>query len=122
MRSFFLKDLVFVEEIPCEGRSSAPWAQEDISENFNLERKHPDIWTKDVIERKFPIQNKEKFEDLWPYLFRLDFVDRRFTLCARSRREQAEWMRVFNLILAMNKVHITLSEQNPYAYEVALNP
>lgn len=86
MRSFFLKDLLAAEELLCEGQSAAPWADE-ITQSRDFERKNPDMWAKDVIEKKFPVQNKEKFEDSWPYLFRLDFVDRRFTLCARTRRE-----------------------------------
>ena len=53
----------------------------------------------------------------WPYTFQVDFVERRFNLAARTLREMEEWMRVFNLIVTLNKIGFSVAEKNPYTFE-----
>ena len=62
---------------------------------------------------------KKDFTSLkdWPFSFEIKFYERSFVLNARSRQEMLEWVRVFNLILRMNKIGHSLGQQNPYDFE-----
>ena len=53
----------------------------------------------------------------WPFTFSIDFVERRFDLAARTRREMQEWVRALNLIVTLNKIGFSVAEKNPYTFE-----
>ena len=40
-----------------------------------------------------------------------------YTLSARTRREFDEWVRIFSIIVRMNKYGFQVAEKNPYIFE-----
>ena len=98
MRSFFLNDLLSVNVLA---------DTETLMQISNFEDDQPQpcpqILPKSQIEKQFPVgKNACK----WPFMFRVEFVDRNFTLSARSKREMNEWVCVFNLIIEMQKAGV----------------
>ena len=57
------------------------------------------------------------FQHQWPFTFKVDFMERSFTLSARTNTEMDHWMRVFNLIISMNKIGVSPMAENPYNFE-----
>lgn len=48
-------------------------------------------------------------------------MERSFTLSARTKSEIDQWMRVFNLIIYMNKIGVSPMAENPYDFERRCN-
>ena len=92
MRSFFLKDLLSVTVLAdTETLMQAP-------DELEAPLACPGILPKGTIEKQFPIGKKG---NKWPFTFKIEFVDRNFTLSARTKREMNEWLCVLNLIIDM---------------------
>ena len=53
---------------------------------------------------------------MWQFAFKVEFSDRNFTLSARTKPEMLEWVRVFQIIIAMNQANISMMDENPYTY------
>ena len=98
MRSFFLKDLLSVTVLAdTETLMNISSFEDDVPLPC------PEILAKSTIEKKFPLGKKGS---KWPFKFKVEFVDRNFTLSARTKREMNEWLCVFNLILDMQKAGV----------------
>ena len=57
-------------------------------------------------------------EPNWPFRFYIDFPKRRFELSARSKHEMVQWVRIFRLIIQLNKIGVSVVDQNPFKFEV----
>ena len=47
----------------------------------------------------------------------IEFTERNFTLSARTKQEFGEWVRIFRLIIKMNKIGFSCIDKNPYVFE-----
>ena len=72
--------------------------------------------TKDEIKTAFPVSAGDT-KCAWPYVFRIEFYERSFTLSCRTRDDFDEWVRVFKLIDRMNKIGYEGSDPNPYLFD-----
>ena len=77
------------------------------------------ILSKTLVAKRYPFdESKESnMESNWPNRFHLEFKERNFTLHARTILELDAWVRVFKLILEMNREGVSLLDENPYVYE-----
>lgn len=91
-------------------------------------REHPRL----IAKATYPMTTHKKTKQLfnvdevaerpnWPYTFSIEFVERRFDLAARTKSEMHEWLRVFNLIVTLNKIGFSVTEKNPYTFEAQQN-
>ena len=107
MKSFLLKDLVSVKVIKMK--------------QYYLDAKIIDpvrsaMYEKSEIAKMCKV-NETCNESPWPFIFKIEFVQRSFTLSARRRREFDEWIRIFKLIIKMNNLGFSVKEKNPYFFE-----
>ena len=110
MRSFFLKDLLSVNVLS----DTETLMQVSNSGEDEASLACPGIPAKSMIEKQFPTGKKSC---KWPFTFKVEFVDRNFTLSARTKREMNEWLCVLNLIIDMQKAGESPIDLNPFAYE-----
>ena len=68
------------------------------------------------IRKEYKI-NERSEESGWPFVFKIEFSQRSFTLSARTIKEFEEWLRIFQLIEKMNKIGFSVSDKNPYVFE-----
>ena len=71
---------------------------------------------REAIKKMYNVDENAK-ESTWPYIFKMEFVQRSFTVSARTQREFNEWVRALSLIVKMNKTGFSAADKNPYVFE-----
>lgn len=61
--------------------------------------------------------NETAQKSSWPFSFQIEFLQRSLTFSVRTKRELRDWVRVFTLIINMNKHGFNVSDKNPFVYE-----
>ena len=72
--------------------------------------------TNEMTKKMFNVDESSE-RPSWPFTFSIYFVERRFDLAARTKVEMDEWMRVFKIIVTLNKIGFSVTEKNPYTFE-----
>lgn len=107
MRSFVLKDLykvVLKEPVP-----------DDVQAKGSCSNKQ--MLTYAQLKKSAHLLDETSKASNWKHSFMIYFPERSFTLHARTVFEYSQWVRIFNLVLQMNKVGCSLIDQNPYYFE-----
>ena len=103
-----LSDLVSVAEIHQDERNFAAGSMVKSTTARDQEKDEPSILSKNDILKQYPMSEKDEQHVDWPFMFRVKFVERVFTLAARSMREMREWVRIFHLIIDMNRAGLKI--------------
>ena len=99
MRSFLLKDLVGAEEHYFDSDEDKVPKTQTASQMRTIAE----------IQKSNERVNETAIKNNWPYTFKIEFKERSFSLTARTKFELTEWMRIFTLVLDMNKIGCTTS-------------
>ena len=106
MRSFPLRDLLQVKTI-----QQAQNDQDALDQANN-----GSMLDKDQILKLYK-SNETAQKSIWPFSFQIEFLQRSLTFSVRTKRELKDWVRVFTLIINMNKHGFNVADKNPFVYE-----
>lgn len=100
MRSFLLKDLIGAQE---------QYFETDDHKNVSKTQTASKMRTIAELQKSSERADEKSKTSNWPYTFKIEFNERSFSLSARTKFELTEWMRIFSLVLDMNKIGCSTS-------------